>query len=161
LENDDATLSSLEGQEDEIIVFMNNIVDEAHYSVVDYQPDLNFEGLNLSLVLHRERESGNGPIEKIDKILEKSAMIFSENLSKTDILNALGGSAKPHDADNESEDDDTLEVTTFDEMVQDSWNCIGCGAVLSDVQIDCPMCKLFRPLETFPNMMHRPYSITK
>ena len=40
------------------------------------------------------------------------------------------------------------------------WNCLSCGAQFSSKQVECPLCKVFRPLETYDNVLHRPDKVT-
>lgn len=43
----------MEDHQDEDMVFMGNIVQQVQSKVVDFKPDLNFEGLTLQLLVHK------------------------------------------------------------------------------------------------------------
>ena len=40
------------------------------------------------------------------------------------------------------------------------WNCLVCGAQLHLKNVECPMCKVFRPIETYENVIHNPEFVT-
>ena len=40
------------------------------------------------------------------------------------------------------------------------WNCLVCGAQLHIKNVECPMCKIFRPIETYDNIIHNPEKVT-
>jgi len=40
------------------------------------------------------------------------------------------------------------------------WNCLNCSAQLHIKNVECPLCKIFRPIETYENIIHNPTAIS-
>ena len=53
LENDNTNLGSIEYHDDQVIVFMNDIIDELQDGLVNFSPDINLEGLKIEMELDR------------------------------------------------------------------------------------------------------------
>ena len=49
LENDSTNLNSIEYHDDQVIVFMNDIVNELKGGLVNFAPDINLEGLKIEM----------------------------------------------------------------------------------------------------------------
>ena len=49
LENDSTNLNSIEYHDDQVIVFMNDIVNELKGGLVKFAPDINLEGLKIEM----------------------------------------------------------------------------------------------------------------
>jgi len=74
LENDSTNLNSIEYHDDQVIVFMNDIVDELKGGLVKFSPDINLEGLKI------EMESDKNIIQRIDQLLENSTELVPADL---------------------------------------------------------------------------------
>lgn len=79
-------------------------------------------------------------IPRIDKILSRSAELMHGTLPPLD------GSDR--------------EAETYRDLVKNVWNCLYCGAQFSIRQVECHLCRAFRPLETFENLLHKPEKAT-
>ena len=53
LENANTNLGSIESHDDQVIVFMNDIIDELQDGLVNFSPDINLEGLKIEMELDR------------------------------------------------------------------------------------------------------------
>ena len=109
---------------------MNDIVDQLYKNMTKFSPDINLEGLKIDV------ETDDDVIQRIDKLLARSAELMHGNLP------ALDGS------------DRTTE--TYRDLIKNMWNCANCGAHFGMKTVECPLCKVFRPLETYNNILHRP-----
>ena len=49
---------------------------------------------------------------------------------------------------------------TYRDLIKNMWNCVACGAQFGVKQVECPLCKVFRPLETYDNVLHKPAKVT-
>ena len=49
LDSDTANLNSLEYHEDNVLVFMNDIIDDLYMGMVKFSPDINLEGLKIDV----------------------------------------------------------------------------------------------------------------
>ena len=49
LDSDTANLNSLEYHEDNVLVFMNDIIDDLYKGMVKFSPDINLEGLKIDV----------------------------------------------------------------------------------------------------------------
>ena len=54
--------------------------------------------------------------------------------------------------------DRTVEI--YRDLIKNMWNCLSCGAQFGIKQVECSLCKSFRPLETYENLLHRPDKVT-
>jgi len=113
---------------------MNEIVEDLYTGMVKFTPEFNLEGLKI------EVEVDDDIIERIDKILSRSAELLHGTLP------ALDGSDR--------------QTETYRDLIKNMWNCLSCGAQFGIKQVECPLCKTFRPLETFDNIMHRPEKVS-
>ena len=52
------------------------------------------------------------------------------------------------------------KVGNYQDLVKNMWNCINCGAQLHIKNVECPLCRTFRPIETYENIIHAPEHIT-
>lgn len=50
---------------------------------------------------------------------------------------------------------------TYRNLIKNVWNCLSCGALFGTKQVECPLCKTFRPMETYDNLLHRPDKVTQ
>lgn len=135
LESDTSNLSSIEYHEDQVIVFMNDIIDEVYQGLVKFETDVNLEGLRIELEVDKDL------IHRIDSLLKRSTELVPENLES---LSA----------------DKTRQIINYKDLVRNMWFCITCGGQFTQKQIECPLCKQFRPLETYENILHRPERVT-
>ena len=53
LENDNTNLGSIEYHDDQVIVFMNDIIDELQDGLVNFSPDITLEGLKIEMELDK------------------------------------------------------------------------------------------------------------
>ena len=113
---------------------MNEIVEDLYTGMVKFTPEFNLEGLKI------EVEVDDDIIQRIDKILSRSAELLHGALP------ALDGSDR--------------QTETYRDLIKNMWNCLSCGAQFGIKQVECPLCKTFRPLETFDNIMHRPEKVS-
>ena len=113
---------------------MNEIVEDLYTGMVKFTPEFNLEGLKI------EVEVDDDIIERIDKILSRSAELLHGTLP------ALDGSDR--------------QTETYRDLIKNMWNCLSCGAKFGIKQVECPLCKTYRPLETFDNIMHRPEKVS-
>ena len=74
LESDSSNLGSIEYHEDQVIVFMNDIVDELNHGLVHFSPDINLEGLKI------EMEMDRNIVQRIDQLLENSTELVPADL---------------------------------------------------------------------------------
>ena len=130
LDNDSSNLSSLEYHEDNVLVFMNDIVEDLYKGLNKFAPDINIEGLKIDV------EIEDDAIPRIEKLLSRSVELMHGTLP------ALDGSERISQ--------------TYRDLVKNMWNCMSCGAMFSIKQVECSLCKIFRPLETYENLLHRP-----
>ena len=72
LENDSQNLSSIECHEDQIIIFMNDIIDELRQGLIQFNPQINFHGLQVTM----EVTEPSVVLDKINKILNQSLQLF-------------------------------------------------------------------------------------
>ena len=63
-------------------------------------------------------------------------------------------------ADLVSQDGTNKKVVSSQDLVKNMWNCLVCGAQLHIKNVECPMCKIFRPIETYDNIIHNPEKVT-
>ena len=49
LDSDSSNLSSLEYHEDNVLVFMNDIIDDLYKGMMKFTPDINLEGLKIDV----------------------------------------------------------------------------------------------------------------
>jgi len=112
---------------------MNDIIDDLYKGMMKFAPDINLEGLKIDV------DIDDDIIQRIDKVLSRSAELMHGNFP------ALDGS------------DRTTE--TYRDLIKNMWNCVACGAQFSIKQVECPLCKVFRPLETYDNLLHRPNKV--
>ena len=134
LENDNTNLGSIEYHDDQVIVFMNDIIDELQDGLVNFSPDINLEGLKIEMELDRNI------IQRIDQLLENSTELVPADLV--------------------SQDGQNKKVVSYKDLVNNMWNCLNCGAQLHIKHVECPLCKVFRPIETYDNIIHSPESVT-
>ena len=113
---------------------MNDIIDDLYKGMVKFTPDINLEGLKIDVDIEDD------VIQRIDKLLTRSAELMHGNLP------ALDGSDR--------------YTETYREFVKNMWNCVSCGAQFGAKQVECSLCKIFRPIETYDNILHRPEKVT-
>ena len=134
LDSDSSNLSSLEYHEDNVLVFMNDIIDDLYKGMMKFSPDINLEGLKIDIDVDEDI------IQRIDKLLTRSAELMHGNFP------ALDGSDRT--------------TITYRNLIKNMWNCVTCGAQFGIKQVECPLCKTFRPLETYDNLLHRADKVT-
>lgn len=59
-----------------------------------------------------------------------------------------------------SDDGQNRPLLTYADLIKNNWNCLHCGAQWQLRQVDCINCKVFRPLETYQNILQRPEKVT-
>jgi len=111
---------------------MNEEIDQLNTELIDFYPDINLEGLQVGFDL----ADTNTTIERIKSSIKSSTALYQDNYYTED------GSQRP--------------ITNYSEFTESQWNCLNCSAQFNIRQVDCSMCKIFRPLETYQNIMHRP-----
>ena len=109
---------------------MSDIIDTLHKGMMKFQPDINLEGLKIDI------EIDDDIIQRIDKLLNRSAELGHG------FLPALDGSQR--------------DTESYTDLIKNMWNCGECGALFGIKQVECPLCKVFRPLESYNNIYHRP-----
>ena len=109
---------------------MNDIIDDLYTGMIKFAPDINLEGLKIDVDIEDD------VVQRIDKVLTRSVELLHVNIP------AFDGT------------DRTIE--TYRDVVKNIWNCLSCGAQFGSKQVECSLCKTFRPLETYPNLLHRP-----
>jgi hypothetical protein len=134
LDSQNSNLKSLEYHEDNVLVFMNDIIEDLYTGMIKFSPDINLEGLKIEVGLDTDI------IARIDKVLSRSANLMHVNMP------ALDGSDR--------------ETVSYKDLIKNMWNCLVCKAQLGVKQVECPGCKTFRPLETYENLLHRPEKVT-
>ena len=102
LDSDTANLNSLEYHEDNVLVFMNDIIDDLYKGMVKFSPDINLEGLKIDVDIEDD------VIQRIDKTLTRSAELMHGNLPALDKSDRY--------------------TETYKEFVKNMWNCVSCGA---------------------------------
>ena len=105
LDNDSSNLSSLEYHEDNVLVFMNDIVEDLYKGLNKFAPDINIEGLKIDV------EIEDDAIPRIEKLLSRSVELMHGTLP------ALDGSERISQ--------------TYRDLVKNMWNCMSCGAMFS------------------------------
>lgn len=105
LDSDSSNLSSLEYHEDNVLVFMNDIIDDLYTGMKKFAPDINLEGLQIDVDVDEDI------ISRIDKVLTRSAELMHIDFP------ALDGSGRT--------------TTTYRDVVKNMWNCVTCGAQFS------------------------------
>jgi len=78
LDSDSSNLTSLEYHEDNVLVFMNDIVDDLYKGLVKFSPEINLEGLKI------EVDVDDDIIQRIDKLLSRSAELLHGTLPALD-----------------------------------------------------------------------------
>ena len=96
---------------------------------------MNLEGLRIDV------DMDSDVIHRIDKILSRSAELMHSSLP------ALDGSDR--------------NTETFRDLVKNMWHCYNCGSQFSIRHVECQSCRVFRPLETYDNILHRPEKVTE
>ena len=134
LEGDGNSIGSIEHHDDQVLVFMNGIIDELQDGLVTFSPDINLEGLKI------EMELDKNIITRIDSLLENSSELVPADLV--------------------SQDGTNKKVVNYQDLVKNMWNCTNCGAQLHIKNVECPICKIFRPIETYDNIIHNPEKVT-
>ena len=102
LDSDSSNLTSLGYHEQNVIVFMNDIVDDLYRGLVKFSPEINLEGLSVEVDIDED------VIPRIDKILSRAAELLHGN------LDPLDGSDR--------------EAETYKDLIKNTWNCLVCGA---------------------------------
>ena len=74
LEADGQSIGSIEHHDDQVLVFMNAIIDELQDGLVTFTPDINLGGLKIGLGLDKTI------VQRIDQLLEKSAELVPSDL---------------------------------------------------------------------------------
>ena len=97
LDSDSSNLSSLEYHEDNVLVFMNDIIDDLYKGMMKFTPDINLEGLKIDVDIDEDI------IQRIDKILSRSAELMHGNMP------ALDGSDRC--------------TETYRDLIKNMWNC--------------------------------------
>ena len=100
-----------------------------------FNPEINLEGLKIDVDMDTD------VIHRIDKILTRSAELMHSSLP------ALDGTDR--------------DTETYRDLVKNMWNCYNCGTQYSIRYVECQSCKIFRPLETYENILHRPDKVTE
>ena len=134
LYNDDLNLSSLESHEDQEIIYMTQIIDDQKAKLVAFKPEINLEDISIALQL---RESS---YEKIQGLLSSTCSLMLDYLR--------------FDDNTPIKFDHILEKEKF-------WLCVSCNRKLSNDEILCNSCHIFRPLEMFKNLVHSPMKVTE
>ena len=116
-----------------MLVSMNDIIEDLYKGMIKFSPDINLEGLKIDI------DVDDDIIQRIDRILTRSAELMHGTFP------ALDGSDRC--------------TETYRDLVKNMWNCITCGAQFGIKQVECPLCKVFRPLETYDNLLHRPEKV--
>lgn len=129
-------LRDYENNDDEILVFMNDEIDKLNSDLFDFIPQINLEGIQVDFEVHNTTDT----IQRIEQILVESASLFQENLYSED------GLKRP--------------IISYADFIKNNWNCMQCGMQFGIKQVDCVNCKVFRPLETFQNILNRPERVT-
>lgn len=135
LDSNEFNVASLEENDGSVIAFMHNIVDELYKNVSKFKPDINLEGLKIDI------ETDPDVVHRLDKLLNRSAELMHSSLPPLD-----GSDRCPE---------------TYRDLIKNMWNCYICGSLYGIKQVDCPVCKVFRPLETYENILHRPEKVTE
>ena len=135
LDSNDFNISSLEENDQDVITCMHHIVNELYRSMSRFNPEINLEGLRIDV------DMDSDVIHRIDKILSRSAELMHSSLP------AMDGSDR--------------DTETFRDLVKNMWNCYNCGSQFSIRHVECQSCKIFRPLETYENILHRPEKVTE
>ena len=74
LENDGANLSSIEDNEDNVLVCMNEMVDEMYRNQLRANNDFNLDGLKIDV------DFDDDIVQRIDKVLSRSAELAPANI---------------------------------------------------------------------------------
>ena len=114
---------------------MNDIILDIHKGIRSFAPEINLEGLKIEVDIDED------VIARIDKTMSRSVDLVHANLP------ALDGSDR--------------ETETYKDMVKHVWFCLTCGAQFGIKQVECPLCKTFRPIETYDNILHKPEAFTE
>ena len=134
LDSQSSNLNSLEYHEESVLITMNDIIDDLYTGMMKYSPEINLEGLKIDV------DIDDDAVQRIDKILTRSVELLHVNIP------AFDGS------------DRTVEI--YRDLIKNVWNCLSCGAQFGIKQVECSLCKTFRPLETYENLLHRPDKVT-
>ena len=134
LDSNDFNIASLEENEADVIAFMHNIIEELYGCMAKFNPEINLEGLRIDV------DIDNDVIHRLDKVLARSAELMHSSLPPLD------GSDR--------------QTETYRDLVKNMWNCVVCGGLYGIKQVECSQCKVFRPLETFENLLHRPDKVS-
>ena len=113
---------------------MNEIIDDLHRSIMKFSPDINLEGLKIDV------DIDDDIVPRLEKLLNRSSELCHGYLP------ALDGSDR--------------DTETYRDLVKNMWNCVTCGAQFGIKQVECLLCKQFRPLQTYENLIHRPEKAT-
>ena len=113
---------------------MLNIVDDTYSEVVHYDPQIEFGDISITLTTEE------GVYDQINRLLGTSCELEFDKIRV--------------DEDREMKFDYLLRNET-------EWVCFNCQKNNSQEDIQCRHCVSFRPLETFPNILHSPELVTE
>ena len=97
--------------------------------------EINLEGLKINVDVDQD------VVYRIEKLLARSYELMHSSLP------SLDGSER--------------QTETLRDLMKNMWYCYSCGYLYSIRQVECQMCKVFRPLETYDNILHRPEKVTE
>ena len=135
IESDASNLGSIEYHEDSVKVFMMDIIEDLYAGLLKFTPEVTLDGLQIDVDIDDEI------CKRIDRLLTNSAELVPVSLP------ALDGS-------NRATDD-------YRQLVRNIWFCLSCGGKFSIKQVECTHCSLFRPLETFDNVLFKPEKVSR
>ena len=136
LDSNEVNIGSLEENDADVITCMHHIVADLYKSTSRH----NVEGINLE-GLRIDVEVDPDLIHRLDKVLARSYELMHSSFPPLD------GSERP--------------TETLRDLMKNMWCCYSCGNLFSVRQVECQTCKLFRPLETYDNILHRPDKVTE
>ena len=128
------SLFDLDTVEDDDLVMMEDMVDQMYDQLIQVQPDTNLENLRIDV------EVDEDVVNKINSNLYQSSEIIIENLA--------------------AQDGTTRVVESLKSYVKNVWNCSSCGATFKIGHVICPLCKEFRPINSYDNIIHNPDFVT-
>lgn len=113
---------------------MTQIIDDQKQKLVSFKPDISLEDISIALQL---RESS---YEKVNNLLTSTCSLMLDFLR--------------FDDNTPIKFDHILDKEKF-------WLCISCNKKLSNEDILCTSCNVFKPLEMYKNLVHQPMKATE
>jgi len=132
--NADLNLSSLEGHDDQAIVYMLAIIQSQKDKVLAYKPEVPFDQVSITLQLNDNKQN------EIADLVNKSCRLDLDYLRYED-----------------------HSVIQFQDVLEKErhWLCITCNRKIKTEEVSCQACNMFRPLEMYPHLLHEPLKATE